>query len=186
MPRSKIPAPPHPAYCTKEELYEWMMEVHTNVFGIGADSTGILDKDNLLTTEFPSLETILDMDLDITGQWTFSVHPYGLNHTLLANIGSNTHPQIDSHLGNASLHVPAHLLEANPHSQYATDTDLSNHVSASDPHTVYQKESEKGVASGYASLASDVKVTVAQLRNPVWIGVSAPDPAQYPIWIDTS
>jgi len=60
------------------------------------------------------------------------------------------------------------------------------HVSETDPHTGYQKESEKGAASGYASLETDIKVTVAQLRNPVWIGVSAPDPVEYPLWLDIS
>lgn len=49
------------------------------------------------------------------------------------------------------------------HPQYALDTDLSDHVAAADPHTGYQKESEKGAASGYASLDGSTKVPYAQL-----------------------
>ena len=64
--------------------------------------------------------------------------------------------------------------------------DLSEHLAAADPHNQYQLESEKGVASGYSSLESDTKVKVAELRNPIWIGVSAPDPDEYPLWLDIS
>jgi hypothetical protein len=159
MPRPNIKEPP---YVPDPKLYQWMIDVHNAVFGVGADVTGNLDKDNL-SAIFPSLAE----DETVTGEWTFSTHPLGLDHPKIANIGAYTHPQIDGHIDDDSLHVPAHLL-------------------ASDPHTQYQKESEKGVASGYASLESDVKVTVAQLRNPVWIGVSAPDPNDYPLWLDIS
>lgn len=40
---------------------------------------------------------------------------------------------------------------------------VSDHVALSDPHTQYQKESEKGAASGYASLGSGTKVPTAEL-----------------------
>lgn len=40
---------------------------------------------------------------------------------------------------------------------------ITTHEAASDPHTGYQKESEKGAASGYASLDSGTLVPVAQL-----------------------
>lgn len=40
---------------------------------------------------------------------------------------------------------------------------MPGHLAASDPHTGYQKESEKGVASGYASLDGTTKVPYAQL-----------------------
>lgn len=45
----------------------------------------------------------------------------------------------------------------------ATDAELASHVGAADPHTVYQKESEKGAASGYASLDSGSKVPIAEI-----------------------
>ncbi len=47
---------------------------------------------------------------------------------------------------------------------------VSTHEAASDPHTGYQKESEKGVASGYASLDSGILVPIAQL--PVGTGAA--------------
>lgn len=40
---------------------------------------------------------------------------------------------------------------------------IATHEAASDPHTGYQKESEKGQADGYASLGADGKVPSAQL-----------------------
>lgn len=43
--------------------------------------------------------------------------------------------------------------------QDAIDTSIDTHEAAADPHTGYQKESEKGAASGYASLNASSKVT---------------------------
>jgi hypothetical protein len=43
------------------------------------------------------------------------------------------------------------------------DAGIAAHVAASDPHTQYQRESEKGAANGYAGLGSDGKVPAAQL-----------------------
>ena len=45
----------------------------------------------------------------------------------------------------------------------ATQAELDAHGSAADPHTGYQKESEKAAASGYASLDAGTKVPIAQL-----------------------
>jgi hypothetical protein len=42
-------------------------------------------------------------------------------------------------------------------------TSVSTHAGAADPHTGYQKESEKGAASGYASLDGTTKVPIAQI-----------------------
>ena len=44
----------------------------------------------------------------------------------------------------------------------ATDTELSNHASAADPHIVYQKESERNAASGYAGLDAATKLAGSQ------------------------
>jgi hypothetical protein len=44
----------------------------------------------------------------------------------------------------------------------ATAGDLAAHIAAGDPHTVYQRESEKGAASGYAGLDASSKV----IKNP--------------------
>jgi hypothetical protein len=51
------------------------------------------------------------------------------------------------------------------HPQYATDTDLTTHASALDPHTGYQRESEKDQASGYAGLSVGSKVALAQISE---------------------
>jgi hypothetical protein len=56
------------------------------------------------------------------------------------------------------------------HPQYALDTDLTTHAAAADPHTGYQKESEKGAASGYASLGADTLVPQDQLGSGVQDG----------------
>jgi hypothetical protein len=42
-------------------------------------------------------------------------------------------------------------------------TAVNNHAGAADPHTGYQKESEKSTASGYASLDAGTKVPTAEL-----------------------
>lgn len=42
-------------------------------------------------------------------------------------------------------------------------TAITNHEGAADPHTGYQKESEKAAASGYASLDASTKVPIAQV-----------------------
>lgn len=44
-------------------------------------------------------------------------------------------------------------------------TAVSTHEAAVDPHTQYQKESEKGQANGYASLGSDSKIPAEQLPD---------------------
>ena len=52
----------------------------------------------------------------------------------------------------------------------ATDSELSTHAGAADPHTGYQKESEKGAAGGYASLGADSLVPQDQLGTGVQDG----------------
>lgn len=51
-----------------------------------------------------------------------------------------------------------HPREANP---------VTGHLAAGDPHTQYQKESEKSQANGYASLGGDGKVPIAELPDTV-------------------
>jgi hypothetical protein len=58
--------------------------------------------------------------------------------------GGGAHPDL-------ATHISLGLLEA------------AAHAAAADPHGVYQKEAEKGAASGYASLDSSTLVPVAQL-----------------------
>lgn len=49
----------------------------------------------------------------------------------------------------------------------ATDSELSAHAAAADPHTVYQKESEKGAANGYASLDGSILIPDAQIPSTI-------------------
>jgi len=45
----------------------------------------------------------------------------------------------------------------------AANSAVAAHAGASDPHIGYQKESDKGIASGYASLDAAIKVPLAQI-----------------------
>ena len=151
-----IKQPPHPTYATPDEMFQWFMHV------------------------YEALVASFDIEGEVTAQWTFTEHPLGLDHTKIANIGTKTHPVIDTHIDDDSIHM------TDAEAAVIAEAAVSAHELEIDPHTQYQKESEKGVANGYASLASDVKVPVAQLRNPVYIGTSAPNPTEYPLWLDTS
>lgn len=59
--------------------------------------------------------------------------------------------------------LSAHVAAPDPHTAYALDSDLASHVGAADPHTGYQRESEKAAANGYASLDASTLVPVAQI-----------------------
>ena len=69
--------------------------------------------------------------------------------TYVTVIGGGSHPDLASHntLG------------------LTTQDELDTHIAAVDPHSVYQKESEKGVANGYAALDALGLVPVAQLPS---------------------
>lgn len=45
----------------------------------------------------------------------------------------------------------------------AASTVVTDHVALADPHTQYQKESEKGAANGYASLSASTKIPIAEI-----------------------
>jgi len=69
--------------------------------------------------------------------------------------------------------IAAHVALADPHPVYLTSAEgnaayevigaVAAHVALADPHVQYQKESEKGVANGYASLDSGGTVPDAQI-----------------------
>lgn len=63
-PRSNISEPP---YVTDQALYQWMLDIHNNVYGLGGDKTGILDRDNL-SGEVPVTTEVTT----ISGVWTFT------------------------------------------------------------------------------------------------------------------
>jgi hypothetical protein len=75
--------------------------------------------------------------------------------------GLATDAELSTHAGaTTGVHgVGASTIESTAGSQAKVDA----HTAAADPHTVYQKESEKGAASGYASLDSGTKVPTAEL-----------------------
>lgn len=64
----------------------------------------------------------------------------------------------------AALALANHEAAGNPHTVYATDTDLTNHAGGSDPHTVYQLESEKNQLNGYAGLDGGGQMPAGTLR----------------------
>jgi hypothetical protein len=102
---------------------------------------------NLVEGTGITLDVVLDVpdkvaDVTISG----SGGPGETDHGALTGLGDDDHPQ------------------------YATDTDLTTHAGAADPHTGYQKESEKGAASGYASLGADTLVPQDQLGTGVQDG----------------
>jgi hypothetical protein len=98
------------------------------------------------------------------GSATFSVTGAGvvtLSGTVDGRDISTDGATLDAHVGSTS----------NPHSVTAAQVGadptgtasaaVATHVGLSDPHTQYQKESEKGAASGYASLNSGTRVAEA-------------------------
>lgn len=81
------------------------------------------------------------------------------DHGLLTGLADDDHPQ--------------YLNNARGDARYEALGAVSTHVAASDPHVQYQKESEKGAASGYASLDGSVKVPIAQLPTGTGAGTVA-------------
>ena len=91
-----------------------------------------------------------------------SAHDHGavggaqVSHVDLASKGTATHAQIDSHIASTSNPhvVTAAQAGADPAGTGHTEAGahVAAHEAAGDPHTGYQKESEKGTAGGYAEL----------------------------------
>ena len=87
--------------------------------------------------------------------------------------------QLDSQNPNLVLAGPASAPAADPAFRALVDADIpaaiardsevttavSDHAGAGDPHTPYQKESEKDAASGYAGLTAGTKLNLAQMQE---------------------
>lgn len=96
--------------------------------------------------------------------------PGGGSGTLpgLTDVDDTTAPTTGHVLrGNGTAWINSAIQDADVPSTIARDaevtTAISNHEAAADPHAGYQKESEKGAASGYASLDAATKIPIAQV-----------------------
>lgn len=105
MPRSSFDRPPRTG---NEEFDNFIEELFHHTYGLGGDITGVLDDANV---------AFFNNDATITAEWTFSTHPLGLDHLQIANIGTNTHEDIDDHIDDTS---------SNPHGVTKTQVGLSN------------------------------------------------------------
>lgn len=96
-----------------------------------------------------------------------------VDHGGLTGLGDDDHTQYqkesekDQNNGYAGLNSSGLVPEARIDAAIARDSEVTAavaaHAAAADPHTGYQKESEKGGASGYASLDGSAKVPIAEL-----------------------
>ena len=93
------------------------------------------------------------------------------DHGLLTGLADADHPigavqGLQAALDGKAALSHSHALGDLP-STVATDTEVSAaiaaHAAAADPHTGYQREAEKGAASGYASLDSTTRVPIGQV-----------------------
>lgn len=113
--------------------------------------TGLADDDH------PQYAT--DTDLSIHAATSGHIHPNLATHDAL---GLATQAELDAHA--ATSHGSAHPdLATHDALGLATQTELDTHAGAADPHTGYQKESEKGAVNGYAGLDAQAEVPTAQL-----------------------
>jgi hypothetical protein len=104
-----------------------------------------------------------------------SAHDHGavggvqVSHVDLASKGTATHAQIDSHIASTSNPhvVTAAQAGADPAGTGHTEAGahVAAHEAAGDPHTGYQKESEKGTAGGYAGLNASSQLAYNMLLN---------------------
>lgn len=102
----------------------------------------------------------VNLDLtEVADQLGQAAHPNLAAHDVL---GLATDAELVAHA--ASQHGTAHPdLFAHDSLGLATDAELATHAGDDDPHPGLQKESEKGAASGYASLDSGGKVPSSQI-----------------------
>jgi hypothetical protein len=164
MPKGNFAQPP---ITGNPRFDQYIRELHLFIFGPDSDTEGTLDEENL-ATNIPTT----DQDITITGEWTFDTHPLGLDHTKIANIGTKTHVQIDSHIADTT----------NPHSVTKTQVGLGNvqnilsKFDATSAPTV-NDDSSAGYAEG--SLWVDVTADLAYqcvdatVGAAVWEGITA-------------
>ena len=90
MPKAKFSDVPLPAewYMKYPALCEFLQELFNDIYGIGTDITGRLDEDNL-ADDVP----ILTEDETVSGEWTFSTHPLGIDHGNISGLSDDDHTQ---------------------------------------------------------------------------------------------
>lgn len=77
--------------------------------------------------------------------------------------GNNDHEALYVVTGDITTAIAAHVAASDPHTGYATDTDLSTHAAAADPHTGYLLESLLDAKGDLIAASADnmpAKVTV--------------------------
>jgi hypothetical protein len=145
---SKLPPPPKEG--SVQEQYRWLYRVFELLNGIQsilAEGVEVLPSSPLTGDD---LQTVIDevaaLILALQGNLAITVvseETFGLSDAVGV---STVYAREDHSHGSPTDPVPAHVAE-------------------SDPHTQYQKESEKGQASGYASLGAGGLVPVGQMAS---------------------
>lgn len=138
--------------------------------------TGLADDDHSQYALDSDLTTHAGAADPHSGYLTPAEHTSGLSghHTSFVQADHDGLP--NPHHSNANDHTAAHAIDSANHTGVLADAqipatiardselpDLAGHVAAADPHTGYQRETEKGAASGYASLGADTLVPQDQL-----------------------
>jgi len=116
------------------------------------DITGesIKDLSDVLTTMTPADGQVLTFDT-VNG-WQSETLPTGItDHTLLSNIGTNSHIQIDTHIADGTIHFTQAAISI-------TESQISDLQS-------YILTSEKGAINGVATLGGDGKIPSSQIPS---------------------
>ena len=69
-------------------MCEFFIDFFHHIYGLGEDITGSLDDDNL-SANFPNRTDVET----VTGEWTFSKHPLGLDHGSIGGLADDDHTQ---------------------------------------------------------------------------------------------
>lgn len=167
---------PHTVYATNAEL-----DLHT------ADTTDAHDASSVSVLDLAGTFDATEVETALAELTADDVAHAALPNAHHAEFTTATH----SAIGDASPHhAAAHAINSANHTGTLDDaqipatiardaevtTAVSDHAAAADPHTNYQRETEKGVAGGYASLDGSGLVPDAQIastitRDSEWNGI---------------
>jgi len=117
-------------------------------YSLTGHTHSIKDLSDVLTTMTPVDGQVLTFDT--TNGWQAETSATGItDHTLLSNIGTNTHAQIDTHLADGTIHF--------------TQASISITESQISDLGTYIPTSEKAAINGVATLGGDGKIPSGQL-----------------------